>query len=135
MRLLRRMDLLLLAAMVALIVTGVVFIRSAGAARSIAALQTAWRAHAWTAVAGLGLYFALAAVDYRRLLDWGVWPFYVFSAVLLAVVLFAGSTVYGGKRWLWFFQPSEVAKLAVIAALASVFGGETRRWGGGALRV
>ena len=45
----------------ALTVLGVVFIGSAGAARSVVALQTAWRSHAVTAIGGFALMFALAA--------------------------------------------------------------------------
>ena len=44
----------------ALTVLGVIFIGSAGAARSVAALQTAWRSHAFTAIGGFALMFALA---------------------------------------------------------------------------
>lgn len=37
-------------------------------------------------------------------------------------MLVFGSEQFGGKRWLWFFQPSEVAKLAVLVLMASFFG-------------
>jgi len=106
----------------ALTVLGVVFIGSAGAARSVAALQTAWRSHAITAVGGFALMFTLAALDYRKLLDWAALPYFAISLILLVVVLLLGSRIYGGRRWLWFFQPSEVAKLATILILAQVFG-------------
>ena len=106
----------------ALIVLGVVFIGSAGAARSVAALQTAWRSHAVTAIGGFVLMFTLAALDYRKLLDWTALPYFAISLILLVAVLFLGSRIYGGRRWLWFFQPSEVAKLATILFLAQVFG-------------
>jgi rod shape determining protein RodA len=39
----------------------------------------------------------------------------------VAVLIF-GDTVYGGKRWLWFFQPSEISKICVIALLAWMYG-------------
>ena len=106
----------------ALIVLGVIFIGSAGAARSVAALQTAWRSHAVTAIGGFALMFTLAALDYRKLLDWTALPYFALSLILLVAVLFLGSRIYGGRRWLWFFQPSEVAKLATILFLAQVFG-------------
>ena len=106
----------------ALTVLGVIFIGSAGAARSVAALQTAWRSHAVTAIGGFALMFTLAALDYRKLLDWAALPYFVFSLILLVAVLFLGSRIYGGRRWLWFFQPSELAKLATILILAQVFG-------------
>ncbi len=106
----------------ALTVLGVVFIGSAGAARSVAALQTAWRSHALTAIGGFALMFTLAALDYRKLLDWAALPYFALSLILLVAVLFLGSRIYGGRRWLWFFQPSELAKLATILFLAQVFG-------------
>ena len=105
-----------------LTVLGVVFIGSAGAARSVAALQTAWRSHALTAIGGFALMFTLAALDYRKLLDWAALPYCAISLLLLVAVLLLGSRIYGGRRWLWFFQPSELAKLATILFLAQVFG-------------
>ena len=122
MRFLSRFNWPLLACTAALIVLGVVFIGSAGSARSVAALQNAWRAHAATAVAGLALMFALAAIDYRRLLDWAALPCFAVSIAMLVAVLAFGAKIYGGRRWLWFFQPSEVAKLAVILFMAQIFG-------------
>ena len=122
MRFLSRFNWPLLACTAALIVLGVVFIGSAGSARSVAALQNAWRTHAATAVAGLALMFALAAIDYRRLLDWAALPCFAVSIAMLVAVLAFGAKIYGGRRWLWFFQPSEVAKLAVILFMAQIFG-------------
>ena len=108
--------------MVALTVIGVIFIRSAGEARTAAALQDAWRLHAATALFGLILYFTLSFLDYRKILDLGSTPYFLVSVILLVAVLAFGEKVYGGKRWLLFFQPSEVAKLAVILMVAKVFG-------------
>ncbi len=50
-------------------------------------------------------------------------PSYLFSLLLLVVVLFAGKKVYGSRSWLEFgplgFQPSEFAKIATILFLSS----------------
>ena len=108
--------------MVALTVIGVIFIKSAGEARTVASLQDAWRLHAATALFGLILYFTLSFFDYRKILDLGSTPYFLISVILLVAVLAFGDKVYGGKRWLLFFQPSEVAKLAVILMVAKVFG-------------
>ena len=116
--------------MAALAVIGVVFIKSAGEARTITALQGAWRVHAATAVFGLLIYFALAFIDYRKIMDLLATPYYLTALVLLVAVLAFGSEVYGGKRWLWFFQPSEIAKPAVILMTAKVFGRSDRRTNG-----
>ena len=61
------------------------------------------------------LYFVLAFVDYRKILKWFSIPAYAGAIVLLALVLVFGREIYGGKRWLWFFQPSEISKLCIIA--------------------
>ena len=118
---LRRMDWVLSACMVSLIVMGVVFINSAGSVRPTDALRNLWRVHASTALAGLAVYAVFAFLDYRKLLDWGALPVFVVSCALLVAVLFAGTDRFGGRRWLWFFQPSEIAKLAVILFTAHVF--------------
>ncbi len=119
-----RFNWVMFLSMVALAAVGVVFIRSAGAARTVEALQGAWRVHAATALAGLVLYFALSLVDYRKILDLCATPGFLAALALLVAVLAFGDSVYGGKRWLWFFQPSEVAKPAVILMIANVFGRE-----------
>ena len=113
---------LLFASMLALVAIGTVAIWSAGNARSEAVFHGMWRSSLATAVVGLVLYFLLAFFDYRRYLGVFAVPSYVAAVAFLVLVLFAGSTVYGGRRWLWFFQPSEVAKLCVIALVAALFG-------------
>ena len=49
---------------------------------------------------------------------------YVLSLVLCVAVLFIGRDINGSKRWIYFgsvsFQPSELAKIAVILYLATV---------------
>ena len=118
---LRRMDWILSACMVMLVVMGVVFINSAGSVRPTDALRNLWRVHASTALFGLVVYMAFALLDYRKLLDWGALPVFAVSCVLLVLVLVVGTDRFGGRRWLWFFQPSEIAKLAVILFAAHVF--------------
>ena len=119
---LRRFDWLMLLAMVALVAAGTIAIWSAGNARAESVFHGMWINNVATASVGLVLYFALAAVDYRKLLDFLALPGYVFSLVCLVAVLVVGTSVYGGRRWLWFFQPSEVSKLCVIALVAWLFG-------------
>ena len=116
--------------MVALAAIGVVFIKSAGEARTVASLQTAWRVHAATALFGLIVYFSIAFIDYRKILDLFTVPYFLVSLVMLVAVLAFGSEVYGGKRWLWFFQPSEIAKPAVILMVAKTLGRPDRKTNG-----
>ena len=130
-RFLLRFDWLSFAAMLALVAVGTVAIHSAGNARSSALFHDVWRSNLATAAFGLVLYFALAALDYRKYLDLLAAPAYLFSLVCLVAVLLVGSEVYGGRRWLWFFQPSEVSKLGVLAMMAAVLGGRRPAWLGG----
>ncbi len=128
---LKRTDWLLTAAMVILIAFGTTFIWSAGSARPSAYLQNIYRAYAGTAIFGLVIYFALALVDFRKILDFLALPGYALSLFLLVLVLVVGADIYGGRRWLWFFQPSEIAKLAVILFIAQLIGHvgrESFRW-------
>ena len=125
------MDWIMFACMIALIVIGVVFINSAGSVRPVEALRSLWRVHANTAVVGLVVYMAFAFLDYRKLIDWAALPVFIVSCVLLVAVLLVGTNRFGGRRWLWFFQPSEVAKLAVILFAVHVFAAAGRagfRW-------
>ena len=122
MTFLRRFDWIGFVATVALIAVGTVAIWSAGNARSEAFFHTMWIRNLATAAFGLGLYFALAAVDYRKWIGLVSVPAYAFALLFLVIVLLIGSEQFGGRRWLWFFQPSEVAKLAVILLLATLFG-------------
>ena len=115
----RRFDWVLLGCMILLVWMGVRLIQSAGGARTSAALPALWAVHAWTAAIGLVIYVILASIDYRKLLDWCAGPLFALACVLLVAVLVFGSVRYGGRRWLWFFQPSELAKLAVILLLSS----------------
>ena len=119
---LRNFNALAFAAMLALVAVGTVAIWSSGAARAEAVFHDKWVSNLVAAGVGLVLYFVLAFTDYRKTLSFFAVPSYVVSLALLVAVLVFGSTVLGGRRWLWFFQPSEVAKLCVIALLASVFG-------------
>jgi rod shape determining protein RodA len=130
-----RIDLTMLVCMLVLVYMGVRLIQSAGGARTSAALNDLWTVHAWTAAIGFAIYAALAAIDYRKLLDWCAGPVFAVACAMLVAVLAFGAVRYGGRRWLWFFQPSELAKLAVIVLLAHVYGrptdeeGAPRRFG------
>jgi len=65
---------------------------------------------------------AAACIDYRILKKWAL-PIFIFSVVLLVLVLTPlGYETKGARRWFRFagisFQPSEMAKLALIIMLA-----------------
>jgi cell division protein FtsW len=89
-------------------------------------IQIGWRSQAGLQVifcmAGLALAALIALGDYRRLRS-VAWLGYTAALCLLVAVLIWGSREYRAMRWLnlgWglTFQPSEVAKLALIVMLA-----------------
>ena len=114
--LLRRMNWLMLAAIIGLIILGTFFIYSATSVREDSTTDLYKRQILW-ALAGLAGYMATTVMDYRRLRD-VAWGGYAMALVLLVAVLFFGTKIYGAKRWLMFLgvgvQPSEIGKLAVI---------------------
>ena len=113
--LLRRVDLRVLVPALLLVVLGVLAI---GADKpALAAVQLRW------CCVGLVAMFGILLVPYRRLLDLA-YPVYGLSILLLLLVLVPGigTERNGGMRWLIFggvsFQPSELAKVAHVLALA-----------------
>jgi rod shape determining protein RodA len=108
--------------MIALVVIGAMVLASAGEARGSEVFASKWKSMLGTAVFGLVLYFTLALTDYRALFSYLSIPAYGVAVFLLILVLFVGTEQFGGKRWLWFFQPSEISKLCVMAFLAYLFG-------------
>ncbi len=85
----------------------------------------------WTAL-GLGAFVFAIRFDYRR---WRglVRPLLILSVVLLVVVLVPGVGIYvsGSRRWLGAgflrFQPSEIAKLALLLYAADLVSRRARR--------
>ncbi len=75
------------------------------------------------AVAGIAIMFIVSLIDYRKLRKLS--PLLMLVAiVLLVAVLLVGTGNYGEKRWinlgLFQFQPSEIAKIAVIFFFSSM---------------
>ncbi|MBI2598978.1 putative lipid II flippase FtsW [Candidatus Curtissbacteria bacterium] len=72
----------------------------------------------WATLGAMALAF-FSFFDYHRLLK-VAYPFLAFSIFLLLIVLIPGigSKIYGARRWItlggFSFQPSEIAKLALI---------------------
>jgi len=76
------------------------------------------------AIIGFILIFYLSRTDYRKFYD-TAYVFYGLSVFFLVLVLFAGRHALGATRWFTLggisFQPSELAKLGLILALARYF--------------
>ncbi len=70
---------------------------------------------------GAGVYLTVSLIDYRFWLNVAHW-LYAGSilALLLVLVPGVGREVYGSRRWLLFFQPSEVAKIAVLLITGTI---------------
>jgi rod shape determining protein RodA len=118
---LKRMNWLLVVAMMLLAVGSIAFIYSAsygGPGQPMPSLFK-WQA-IWFGV-GLSVFLVTALVDYRLICQWAaVW--YALAIGLLVLVLVIGSPVHGARSWLGIgrlgIQPVEFAKLAVIVAIS-----------------
>lgn len=90
-------------------------------------LQTIWRRQLIWLVLALIAAWAVTKSSVR-LIQWGAWPFYAFTLVLLLVTLLFGSgagTAESTKGWLTIAgrrigQPAELAKISVVLMLAKV---------------
>ncbi len=73
---------------------------------------------------GLAMMLGLALTDIR-LIEKLAWPLYLVSMVLLGLVLRIGHVGKGAERWIDLAgvqtQPSELAKIALVLVLASLF--------------
>ncbi len=113
----------------ALVLIGLLMILSASSVESFATYGTSFvyfkKQLIWAAVGIVG-FLVFAFVDYRRWRNLGYLAFAVTLFLLLAVIIpGVGVSVGGSARWLALgplqFQPSELAKLALILFLADVF--------------
>jgi rod shape determining protein RodA len=72
------------------------------------------------AVVGLGIMFAVAAIDYRFLESFQK-PIYIVTVALPAIVFIIGEITHGAQRWIGSkgsVQPSELTKIMFIIVLA-----------------
>lgn len=131
-RLLRYVDWTLLGATLALLAGGAVVLYSA--TQSSADPGAFVKARALHAGIGLMLLAAVAVIDYQVIAR--AWrPILVGTLLLLGAVMVVGKTSMGAQRWiplgpLGGFQPSELAKLALIVTLAKHIDGhpELQSW-------
>ncbi len=119
-RVYRGLDYGLLAAILFLCICGVANIYSAG--HSIAGMGGLYqRQLVWLAIS-LVFFFLLLTVDFSIFSELA-YKIYAFSISLQILVLIFGAAVSGSRRWFSFFgvmyfQPSELAKLALVLAVA-----------------
>jgi rod shape determining protein RodA len=121
---LKKFDWISFAIVISLLVIGLMMIYAAG-------YQSDIDIPFFSTQAGRQSLYAIAALLVlagTQLIDWKFWsgvayPFYAFTLLLLVLVLFLGTTIKGSTSWFqvgWLsFQPSELAKVGTIMALAS----------------
>jgi len=112
----------------ALCVVGLVMVMSASSVDALRRYGSSWHyfiRQSIAVVAGAGALWAAARVDYHRWRRFAP-PLVVVAAALLLFALIpgVGQTAYGASRWIGAgplqFQPSELAKLALILFGADV---------------
>lgn len=124
LRRLERFDWVLLATALALSSVGLVAIYGIGVSREPPEFFTFYKQLAGLAI-GLAAVAMLASTDDRHIRSFGL-LFYVIGFLLLLFVLFLGHTVNNTQGWFRFgalsFQPVEVAKVTLVAYLATLYG-------------
>ncbi|MBI1885826.1 MAG: rod shape-determining protein RodA [Chloroflexi bacterium] len=131
----RHFDIVMLAAAMALAAYGALLIYSASLntyPEGISGLDHPVAKQAALALTGVLITVVVAWTDYRVFgqIAPGV---YAMGVLLLIVVLLAGDTAFGSRRWITLgsvqLQPSEVAKLLTIIALARFLADRPREMG------
>src|SRR5437667_12595013 len=111
---------LLLVAMLALAIFGVVAIYSATSTRTDSYAADFWRKQANWVVVGFFAFMVASLIDYRWV-RWGALPMYLAGIVFLILTKFMGTKVYGARSWLHLgplnFQPAQLAVIAGIMVL------------------
>jgi rod shape determining protein RodA len=118
----RNFDFMLLGAVILAVVFSVTMIRSAvGGNTSLAGLDTR---QAIYGVIGFVVILIVAAIDYR-FWSGAILPMYIVIMVALLMLFIVGGTRFGATRWietgLVSIQPTELAKIVIILALANYF--------------
>ncbi|MFW6123151.1 MAG: rod shape-determining protein RodA [Thermodesulfobacteriota bacterium] len=123
-RLVQNFDWPLLAMIFVLAGIGIVNLYSAGYNHAVHGATPVYVKQSYWLLMGLGVMLVTLTIDYRYL-ERLAYPLYIFSIILLLVVMVGGKTVSGSKRWLALgpvsFQPAELVKIAIILALARYF--------------
>jgi rod shape determining protein RodA len=123
-----KLDRLQLFALAGLMVIGTLFVASATLANpDVASLP--WYSQIWVRqiiwyVIGIGVGSTLCFVEYHVLARWAMVVYWIAIFFLIAVLIpHVGSVHYGARRWIdlpmFQLQPSEIAKLAFILAMAN----------------
>ncbi len=116
----RNFDYVLLAAIIILIIFGVMMIASA--TRDVASLADRVRSQIIFSFVGVGVVAVMAAIDYRLLTSTYLWIYGAIVLILASGSLLGVEGEAGAQSWVNFgvagFQPSELAKMLLIVVLA-----------------
>ena len=118
----RNFDYVLFGAVLVLTIFGIAMIRSAIAGNAV--LTPLINRQILFAAVSLVVIFITSAIDYHY---WSslIRPMYLITVVALATLTFVGQAIYGSARWfdtgVILIQPSELAKIVLILALADYF--------------
>ena len=126
---LKKLDWVLIGAIVLLIVIGLLSIASASQART--GVFTNFKKQLFFSALGLVLLVTLSFVDYRFLRNYSaiILALYIFSTFLLILLLIWGNKIRGAASWFQFgspmgefgLEPVEMTKFIIIALLAKYF--------------
>lgn len=123
-RLIQNFDYPLLGLVLVLAGIGIVNLYSAGFNRTPEGATPVYLKQIYWLAVGLGIMFVTLLYHYRHY-EKIAYPLYALSLLLLVGVMVAGKTVSGSRRWLVLgpltFQPSELAKVAIVLVLARYF--------------
>ena len=118
----RSLDFLLLAATVALLIVGVLFVYSSSVASDGTVVSNEWLKQTLWGASGLGLLEVFTVTNHQRFKAYTPYV-YVATLVLLLFTALVGRPVNGARSWLGIgelgIQPSEFAKIATILFLAA----------------
>lgn len=122
----QRLDYVFILAIAGLVVYGLVMVHSATCASSCTRLfpPTSWAARQAVYVAfGIIAMVVAATINYRVYRTFAYFGYFVSLGLLVVVLLVGrGDVEYGARRWIplgfFDFQPSEIAKVCLVLALA-----------------
>src|SRR5829696_518540 len=111
----------------ALSIYGIATVYSAGQTDVRTFVAGAWKSQSVWFLIALGAGYAVSRFSVR-LIDWMTWPMYFVTIAMLLLLVFIGTgagTAASSKSWLAIGgvrigQPSELAKITVVLALAKV---------------
>ncbi len=128
-----RGDVLLVCMVLFLVVFGLVVLYSTGSYNGSVRFGDAFyymKKQFFAAALGMLAMYLISCMDYHIFEKYAI-AAYLISLALSTLVLFAGNSYNGSRRWLSLgplsFQPSEFAKLAVILFLARMVGRQKKK--------